>query len=67
MKLIIQSDRELTYNELSACCTAFKLSIKDKLPRGGKKIYRDGKDFAKGCDVKVKRYKDSGDYIAEVV
>ena len=66
MKLIISNATELTLFELDAVRNAFKESVKNKLPRGGKKLYKAGIDLPHCCDVLVRRYDKTGDYAAEV-
>jgi len=66
MNLTIPNAEKLSLLELRACVSAFKASVKAKTPRGGKKLYKRGKDFQHECDVLIKRTTERGNYIAEV-
>lgn len=66
MNLTIPNAENLSLFELQACVSAFKTSVKAKTPRGGKKLYKRGKDFQHECDVLIKRTTERGNYIAEV-
>ena len=66
MKLIVNNATELTSFQLDAVRAAFKHSIAYKVPRGGKRYYTAGIDFPHCCDVLIRRYDKTGDYIAEV-
>ena len=66
MKLTIPNIENLTLFELRACVSAFNNAVKAKTPRGGKKLYKRGKDFQHECDVLIKRTTERGNYIAEV-
>jgi hypothetical protein len=66
MKLTITGIENLSKFELSACVSAFNGATKEKIPRGGKKLFKAGLDFPHCCDVLVKRTSDCGNYITEV-
>ena len=66
MKLIINNATKLTILELDAVRAAFKHAVKHKVPRGGKRYYTAGIDFPHCCDVSIRRYDKTGDYIAEI-
>lgn len=52
--------------EFRAIWAAFNDSVNTKLPRGGKRLYKRGKDFPHSCDVLIRRSADKGNYYAEV-
>ena len=66
MKLTISNATELNCFQLDAVRSAFKSSVANKMPRGGKKLYAAGVDFPYCCNVLIKRSADRGNYFAEV-
>ena len=66
MKLTVINATELTGFQLDAVRSAFKSSVANKMPRGGKKLYAAGLDFPYCCNVLIKRSSDRGNCFAEV-
>ena len=52
--------------EFRAIWSAFNDAVNTKLARGGKRLYKRGKDFPHCCDVLIRRSADKGNYYAEV-
>ena len=60
-----KSERVVNF-DFNAIWVAFNDAVNTKLVRGGKRLYKRGRDFPHSCDVLIRRSADKGNYYAEV-